>query len=380
MFAKLLLFFTTLFSVFNVNNTCFNASDIVKPSYQLNTNTGTNNFNVKVNLYDKDQTTLINTGSFSFTSSYTNNTSNLRDTEVLPNIYANFWRSIPHSTNLVSGSTSYNISNFKNYTYSSTTKSFTYNFGLSSINLTGTAMRIFQGNTSTFVATADFGYILDNISNLFTSSLLTNYLNTNVYNASLYGYQYNFWLGGSLNSFNSLNNPDYIIQGAGPYTISPVLVLFPVDYSVLREYYNINAFYSNNGLTGIYQPLLSYKSIDTYIPSDTPTIIQLTKQYLRLSTFSLNDYKVAPSSFVDSNSLSATLYFYISPNTNREVVDIWGLAFSMITLPFTFFSTAFNLTIFEGTPYAFNFSWFLISVLCLLVLITLIKLILMFRK
>ena len=51
------------------------------------------------------------------------------------------------------------------------------------------------------------------------------------------------------------------------------------------------------------------------------------------------------------------LYFSSAPSTdNYDVVDIPGLMFTILTLPFTFFSQAFNLTLFPGTPYQLNFA------------------------
>ncbi len=379
MFAKLLLFFTTLFSVFNVNNTSFNASDIVKPSYQLNVDTGSNEFIVKVNLYLSDGD-FLNTGSFPLKSKYNTDSAIFRDNEVLPSIYSNFWWTIPCSNPVASGTTNINIANFKSYSYDSTLKTFTYNFALTNISITG-LMRIFRGDTNQQVATVEMASLVNDIDDdnyFFTSTALFYYLNRYVFNADDIGYRYNFWLGGAYNSLSSYNNPNYQISSGG--VVNSTLMIYPEDYNIQTTKYLINAFYSNNGENGFFNSLISYKSTKSYELNYTPTLAELSIQYSGQSSFNLSNYRLSNASFVDNVNHTASLYFYILPNTNREVVDIWGLAFSMITLPFTFFSTAFNLTIFEGTPYAFNFSWFLISVLCLLVLITLINLILMFRK
>lgn len=41
---------------------------------------------------------------------------------------------------------------------------------------------------------------------------------------------------------------------------------------------------------------------------------------------------------------------------NVELIDVTSLIFTLVSLPFTFIQQAFNLTIFPGTPYQFNFS------------------------
>ena len=373
MFTKLLLFFTTLFSVFNPTNTRFNVSDIVKPSYNLNVDTGSNEFIVKVNLYNKDQITLVNTGSFTFKSKYLTPNPVFRLNEVLPNIYSHFWWSIP-----CSNPDGINIANYKSYSYDSTIKTFTYNYALTDINIIGDFL-IIKGDTNEEVETGEIADILDYLpKTAFTSSLFIDYLESEVFTSTDIGYHYDFWLGGAYNSLSSINNPNYLLNSSGAITF--MIMIYPEDYHIETTKYLINAFYSNNGENGIFNSLISYSSIASYETNYTPTILELSNEYISQSSFNLSKYKLSNSSFVDNLNHSASLYFYILPNTNKEVVDIWGLVFSIITLPFTFFSTAFNLTIFEGTPYAFNFSRFLISVLCVLVLITLIKLILMFRK
>jgi len=379
MFAKLFLFFTTLFSVFNVNNTSFNSSDIVKPSYQLNTDTGSNEFIVKVNLYDNDKTTKLQTGSFLLKSKYNTDSRIFRDNEVLPSVYSNFWWSIPSNNPVSSGTTNTNFANYMSYSYDNTIKTYTYNYSLSDISISG-PMRIVNGITLKDMATCEMDALIYYAKGglCFTSEKLTYYLNNNVFDAYSKGFEYNFWLGGAYNSLSSYNNPNYQINESGFTTA--VLMVYPENYNIETTKYLINAFYSNNGENGFFNSLLTRSSTKSYELNYIPTISELSIQFTSQTSFDLSKYKLSNASFVDNVNHTATLYFYISPNNNKEVVDIWGLAFSMITLPFTFFSTAFNLTIFEGTPYAFNFSWFLISVLCLLVLITLIRLILMFRK
>lgn len=65
----------------------------------------------------------------------------------------------------------------------------------------------------------------------------------------------------------------------------------------------------------------------------------------------------------------------ISSVSDPSVIDIPGLLFTILTLPFTFFTQAFDLTLFPGTPYAINISDVLLAIICILLLIYIIKLI-----
>ena len=58
-----------------------------------------------------------------------------------------------------------------------------------------------------------------------------------------------------------------------------------------------------------------------------------------------------------------------------EVIDIPGLIFTILTLPFTFIHNAFDLTIFKGTPYQLNFADIITLILGCMLLITIIRLI-----
>ena len=73
-------------------------------------------------------------------------------------------------------------------------------------------------------------------------------------------------------------------------------------------------------------------------------------------------------------SFSITGY-YVNGQT-MEIVDIPGMMLTIITLPFSFVSTAFNLTLFAGTPYQINISNLLMTLFAVLVFTFIIKIIL----
>ena len=47
---------------------------------------------------------------------------------------------------------------------------------------------------------------------------------------------------------------------------------------------------------------------------------------------------------------------YTDLNVDVELIDVSSLIFTIVSLPFTFIQQAFNLTLFPGTPYQFNFA------------------------
>lgn len=56
-----------------------------------------------------------------------------------------------------------------------------------------------------------------------------------------------------------------------------------------------------------------------------------------------------------------------------EVIDIPGLCFSILGMPFTFISSAFNLTLFPGTQYQLNVSQLFLTILGLMIIVFIIK-------
>lgn len=62
-----------------------------------------------------------------------------------------------------------------------------------------------------------------------------------------------------------------------------------------------------------------------------------------------------------------------------EIIDLPSLIFTIITLPFTFINTAFNLTLFQGTPYQINFANIISLIIGGLILIYIIKLIMQLK-
>ena len=63
----------------------------------------------------------------------------------------------------------------------------------------------------------------------------------------------------------------------------------------------------------------------------------------------------------------------IIPDGTYEVVNIPGLMFEILGMPFAFVSQAFNLTLFPGTPYQLNIANLFLSIIAILVFVWIIK-------
>lgn len=67
----------------------------------------------------------------------------------------------------------------------------------------------------------------------------------------------------------------------------------------------------------------------------------------------------------------------VVPTGNIEVIDLPGLMFEILSMPFTFISTAFNLTLFPNTPYQLNIANLFLAILAVIlfgwIISTLIK-------
>ena len=57
-----------------------------------------------------------------------------------------------------------------------------------------------------------------------------------------------------------------------------------------------------------------------------------------------------------------------------EVVNIPGLMFEIIGMPFAFVSQAFNLTLFPGTPYQINIANLFLSIIAIFVFVWIVSL------
>lgn len=72
--------------------------------------------------------------------------------------------------------------------------------------------------------------------------------------------------------------------------------------------------------------------------------------------------------------------YIIAEGGTIEVVDVGSLLFQILSMPFTFMSVAFDLTIFPGTPYQINFSNLFLTLIAVMIFIFILKLLLAVAK
>ena len=74
--------------------------------------------------------------------------------------------------------------------------------------------------------------------------------------------------------------------------------------------------------------------------------------------------------FPTTSNISGHVY---APIIHQEIIDIPGLMFTILTLPFSFISQGFNLTIFPNTPYQINFSNLFLTIISVFMILWIIK-------
>ena len=102
----------------------------------------------------------------------------------------------------------------------------------------------------------------------------------------------------------------------------------------------------------------------TVVDPDLAYYTGLQSDYSRdnIAWYDVNEYD-------NANHYIAFSGQYLAPIQTYEVVDIPGMIFEIITMPFTFISQAFNLTLFPGTPYQINISNLIMTIFSVLVFI-----------
>lgn len=102
--------------------------------------------------------------------------------------------------------------------------------------------------------------------------------------------------------------------------------------------------------------------------------------YIGYTTYNKNQGYIIPSPDINMFDVlpyeitnTYTYFIETSSTTTTEIVDIPGLMFTILGMPFAWLSTAFNLTVFPGTPYAVNISHIFFAIIGALILIYIIK-------
>lgn len=148
-------------------------------------------------------------------------------------------------------------------------------------------------------------------------------------------------------------NTNYKESDTKEYTTS--IVGYDIDYK--RNNNNNVSFYVN-----VLQPISDWSitaNNETYTLEES------------LTSFNIEG---AASEFVlkYKNEVKETFKINLYEEKAGDYVDIPGLILTIITLPFSFISQAFNITLFKGTPYAINVSTMLLTIVGGAILIWLI--------
>ena len=106
-------------------------------------------------------------------------------------------------------------------------------------------------------------------------------------------------------------------------------------------------------------------------------VVMLVKKYIEIRIEEVQNLS-DPATILEIKTLlpSFSITGYYVNGQTMEIVDIPGMMLTIITLPFSFVSTAFNLTLFAGTPYQINISNLLMTLFAVLVFTFIIKIIL----
>ena len=144
----------------------------------------------------------------------------------------------------------------------------------------------------------------------------------------------------------------------------------------------LNTIIDNN----IYSPETSMIFIGgiSDIIADEQDYIEIICYWNTAKILETNNYALIPNQDLKYTTISfdfINTYTEIEITTqkytiiNNEVIDIPSIMFEVLTMPFTFISTAFNLTLFPGTQYMINISDIVFMILGTMIIIFLVKLI-----
>lgn len=152
-------------------------------------------------------------------------------------------------------------------------------------------------------------------------------------------------------------------------------LLFDIDYLKRQD---VNDLMQNNNI-----PITDTESITNiqsgrqyfYNAEWNKTVSYLTMEdgYMRFSQrmlLEITDTQTNQQNNVAWNTLEISYSVNVVPT---EVVDIPGIMFTILGMPFSFIAQAFNLTLFPGTPYAINVANLLFALIVALIIIFIIR-------
>lgn len=130
----------------------------------------------------------------------------------------------------------------------------------------------------------------------------------------------------------------------------------------VHEHTTANLTTTYNLVSGLTNYVLVY--IEPYIRINTTTPTQYPYE---------NDTSQEWANITNVSNMISLNGQYNNDVINQEVVDIPGMMFEILTMPFTFISMAFNLTLFPGTQYMLNISNLFLTIIGILIFVWILK-------
>lgn len=116
---------------------------------------------------------------------------------------------------------------------------------------------------------------------------------------------------------------------------------------------------------------------DEYSIEDKELPLNLGQNYYMFESTTFNTITPPPNpQYVLPTIENLYISLYVTqdiPEGTTEIIDLPGLMFQILGMPFAFISQAFNLTLFAGTPYAVNVSNLIFFIIAGLIIIIIVK-------
>ncbi len=202
---------------------------------------------------------------------------------------------------------------------------------------------------------------------------------TYTYSFSGTGISFSDLKSGTYNFYIKLYNGSTLVYTSSKSSVvvgQEAITISTFDFSNIST----NSFILNIGFSANYLPinLLVYVNDNLYV---SKTYNESNKHSYN-DSITINNLKINTAYSVklvitDSNNNTKELIKSVNTaSSNVEVIDIGGLCFTILTMPFAFISQAFNLTLFSGTAYAINIGDVIMFIISIFILIYIVKLIL----
>lgn len=176
--------------------------------------------------------------------------------------------------------------------------------------------------------------------------------------------------------YQNFNTPEYIynqIQDMRTTIDSEGMGWDEEDYRIVKTDQNYTQF--NSVIQNLNQRNKTFE-IEKATEETEPDIwVETAKLYAEIDyieSYQKEAYKNMLNNVLEGVQITIN---YIGPNITPtvEVIDIPGLIFTILGMPFAWMSTAFNFTLFPGTPYAINISHIVLAIVTAGILLFIIK-------